>query len=54
MVASNENGYLVSDCRSYNGKVNLQKLKIQLVNEYGKPIHLNGLDFSFSLKIDYE
>ena len=54
MVASNENGYLVSDCRSYNGKVNLQKLKIQLVNEYGKPIHLNGLDFSLSLKIDYE
>jgi len=54
IVATSKNGYLVSDVRSYNGKVNLQKLKIQLVNEYGKPVHLNGLDFSFSLKISYE
>jgi hypothetical protein len=54
IVASTTNGYLVSDCRCYNGKVNLQKLKIQLVNEYGKPVHLNGLDFSFCLEIAYE
>jgi hypothetical protein len=54
MVANNSNGYLVSDTRHYNGKVNLQRLKIQLVNEYGKPVHLNGLDFSFCLKITYE
>lgn len=54
IVASPTNGYLVSDTRSYNGKVNLQKLKIQLVNEYGNPVHLNGLDFSFCLEITYE
>jgi len=54
IVASQTNGYLVSDSRCYNGKVNLQKLKIQLVNEYGKPVHLNGLDFSFCLEIAYE
>jgi hypothetical protein len=48
------NGLLIPDVRSYNGKINLQKLKIQLVNEYGLPIHLNGLDFSFCLEIVYE
>lgn len=48
------NGLLISDKRSYNGKVNIQKLKIQLVNEYGIPVNLNGLDFSFCLEIEYE
>lgn len=48
------NGLLIPDVRCYNGKINLQKLKIQLVNEYGKPIHLNGLDFSFCLEMTYE
>lgn len=47
-------GYLLSDSRSYSGKVNLQKLKIQLVNIYGFPIDMNGVDFSFSLEIEYE
>lgn len=54
LTANPTNGLLISDKRSYNGKVNLQKMKIQLVNEYGLPIHLNGLDFSFCLKIEYE
>ena len=54
MPANQYNGLLLSDRRSYNGKVNLQKLKIQLVNEYGHSIHLNGLDFSFCLEIEYE
>lgn len=47
-------GYLLSDCRCYSGKVNLQRLKIQLVNIYGLPINMNGVDFSFSLEIEYE
>lgn len=54
IVANTCNGLLVTDCRSYNGKVNLQKLKVQLVNAYGAPIHLNGLDFSFCLQVEYE
>lgn len=54
MPANQFNGLLLSDRRSYNGKVNLQKLKLQLVNEYGHSIHLNGLDFSFCLEIEYE
>ena len=54
LTVNNFNGYLLTDKRSYNGKVDLQRLKIQLVNENGIPINLNGLDFSFTLEIDYE
>jgi len=53
-TANNFNGYLLTDKRSYNGKVDLQRLKIQLVNELGNPLDLNGLDFSFTLEIEYE
>ena len=48
------NGYLMSDVRSYTGKVDIQKLNVQLVNEFGKVINLNGGDFSFCLKIQHE
>jgi hypothetical protein len=54
LPANNVNGYLLTDKREYNGKVNLQKLKIQLINEFGYPIDLNGMDFSFALSIEYE
>jgi len=48
------NGYLYSDVRKYGGMVNLQRLRIQLVNEYGAAVDLNGQDFSFCLEIQYE
>ena len=48
------NGHLQSDKRTYSGKINLQRIKIQLVNEYGIPIDLNGSDFSFCVEIEYE
>jgi hypothetical protein len=48
------NGLLYSDCRSYTSKFDIQRLGIQLINEIGQPIHLNGLDFSFCMEIEYE
>jgi len=45
---------LTSDVRSYNGTVDIQKLNVQLLNENGTPMQLNGLDFSFLMKITYE
>jgi len=55
IVAScNGSGNLVSDTRSYTGKIDLQKLNIQLLNEYGNPVNLNGLDFSFCIRLDHE
>ena len=47
-------GSLVSDRRCYNGKIDIQKLKIQLVNEYGRPMNLWNIDFSFCLEMEYE
>lgn len=48
-------GLLTSDTRTYTGnKVDIQKLNIQLLDDRGNPINLNGLDFSFGVKIDYE
>jgi hypothetical protein len=48
------NGVIVSDVRSYHGKIDIQRLNIQLVNEWGKPMNLNGQDFSFVLEVEYE
>jgi len=45
---------LLSDIRSYTGKVDIQKLNVQLVNENGIPMNLNGADFSFCLQIEHE
>lgn len=39
-----------SDERIYNGLVNIHKLTIKLVDEYGRVINLNNNDFSFTIK----
>jgi len=45
---------LLSDVRSYSGKVDIQKLNVQLVNENGIVMDLNGADFSFCLRLEHE
>ena len=54
LPANNLNGLLQTDVRSYNGKVDLQRMNVQLVNEQGIPMNLNGLDFTFCLEMEYE
>ena len=54
LVGNQFNGILLSDARSYTGKTDLQKLNIQLVNEWGNPVNLNGLDFSFTIAVEHE
>jgi hypothetical protein len=48
------NGFLLSDQRYYSGKTDIQKLQIQLVDEWGEIVDLNQLDFSFCLEIECE
>lgn len=48
------NGHLLSDNRSYTGKIDIQKLTVQLLNEYGVPVDLNGMDFSFAIEVIHE
>jgi len=52
--ANNFNGYLLSDKRTYSGKVDISKLSIQLVDDIGNPVSLNGMDYSFCLEIEHE
>ena len=54
LPVNNLNGLLLTDRRSYTGKVDLQRMNVQLVNERGIPMNLNGLDFSFCLEIECE
>jgi hypothetical protein len=54
LTANSSNGLLVSDTRTYSNKVNLQRLNVQMVNELGVPMNLNGLDFSFCLEMECE
>lgn len=54
LPANMYNGLLVSDVRTYNGKIDIQKLNLQLLNDFGYPISLNGMDFSLCLEIEYE
>ena len=43
---------LVTLARQYFGPVTIQKLQIQLLDEYGRILFLNNMDYSFSLKFD--
>jgi hypothetical protein len=43
--------YVVGSPREYFGPVHLQKMNVRLLDQYGTVVDLNGLDFSFTLKI---
>jgi len=40
---------IVSTAREYYGHVNIERLHIQMLDEYGRNINLNNMDFSFVL-----
>ena len=48
------NGYLLTDKRKYSGLIDIKKFNVQLVNEIGIPLNLNGSDFSFCLEVEHE
>ena len=50
-VFSENNFNLVTSPRDYFGPVNLQHLNIQLLDEYGRVVDLNNMDFSFCLTL---
>jgi len=53
-IANGDNGFLISDKRSYNGKTDIRKMNVQLVDEYDRKIDLNGQDFSFTMKVEHQ
>jgi hypothetical protein len=46
---SKDNINLISTPRQYFGPVDIQKLQIQLLDEYGRILNLNNMDYSFCL-----
>lgn len=51
-INKNKEKKLVNPIRIYFGPVNISKLHIQLIDEYGRIVNLNNMDFSFSLRIE--
>lgn len=48
-ISSQNNFNLITSPRQYFGPVDVQKLQIQLLDEYGRILDLNNMDFSFCL-----
>ena len=46
------NGFLTTSTRIYKKPITLESMKIRLINEFGTPIFLGGLDFSFTIQLE--
>lgn len=53
IVANHLNGNLLTDTRTYEGKSDIQKFRIQILDEFGVVVDLNQMDFAFALEIIY-
>lgn len=54
ITASHGNGLLVSEVRKHLEKVNIQRMHVQLLDDAGNVVNLNGSDFAFTLRITCE
>ena len=49
-VTNTQNNFMTTNfSRQYFGPVNIQKLNVQLLDEYGRTLNLNNMDYSFSV-----
>ena len=51
ITASHGNGFLVSEVRRYLEKVNVQRIQVQLLDDAGNVIDMNGGDFAVNLRV---
>jgi hypothetical protein len=51
-VCFNNGADFLEKKREYFGPINLQKMRIQILNQYGEILDLNNMDFSFSLELE--
>ena len=45
--------HMVADIRRYGELVNIQRMNVRIVDEFGRIIDFNGLDFSFCLELEH-
>ena len=48
----NSGNYNINSVRQYFGPINIKKLEIKLLDEFGRVIDLNNLDYSFTLALE--
>jgi hypothetical protein len=54
LCVNKANGLLVSEVRKYLEKVIIQRMNLQLLDDAGNVINLNGADFSVCLRLVHE
>lgn len=54
LPANISNGLLISNTRFYKKHINLERLEIRVLNEFGFPICLNGFEVSFCIQVECE
>lgn len=53
IIPAEQYNYALSDTRRYANEVDLQRMNIRLVDEFGNIIHLNGTDISMCLELEH-
>lgn len=53
VLSAEQYNYALSDTRRYANEVNLQRLNIRLVDEFGNIMDLNGTDISICLELEH-
>ncbi len=53
ILSAERYNYALSDTRRYSNEVNLQRLNIRLVDEFGNIMDLNGTDISLCLELEH-
>lgn len=53
VLSAEQYNYALSDTRRYANEVNLQRLNIRLVDEFGNVMDLNGTDISICLELEH-
>lgn len=54
IMAVGEGDNLNSDTRTYGELVDIQKMNVRIVDQFGRIMNFNGLDFSFLLELKHE
>tara|TARA_A100001011_G_scaffold386775_2_gene463284 strand:- start:256 stop:1719 length:1464 start_codon:yes stop_codon:yes gene_type:complete len=52
LIVDENDGCSLAKTRRYNGPVNLKRLDIKVMDQYGEIIDLNHMDFSFTLELE--
>jgi hypothetical protein len=53
IIPAEQYNYALSDTRRYSNEVDLQRLNIRLVDEFGNIIDLNGTDISMCIELEH-